>query len=108
MPGSIDEVDFVGQPIEGVIDCHRPGLDRDPALSLDLQVVQQLFLKLALSDGSRFQQQLVRERTLAVVDVGNDREVTNELRVHDTTIDDQKGYGEFTCPCWSLVNSVNP
>jgi hypothetical protein len=43
----------------------------------------QLLAKLALGDRSRLQQELVRERALAVVNMSDDREIADELGVEN-------------------------
>ena len=53
------------------------GLDRDAALALEVHVVEQLLLHLARRDGAGELEKAVGQRRLAVVDVGNDREVAD-------------------------------
>ena len=79
--GSVDQVQFVHLAVERVIDRHGPGLDGDPALALEIHVVEQLLAKLALGDRAGLEQQLVGQRALAVVDVGDDREITDILGI---------------------------
>ncbi len=74
----VDEVQDVGVPILGrVIHPHRLGLDGDAPLALQLHVVQELGLRLAFAQGASGFEQPVRQRRLAVVDVGDDAEVPN-------------------------------
>src|SRR5262249_10736453 len=61
---------------------NRLRLDRDPALSLELHRVEELLAHLALGDGTRELEDPVGERRLAVVDVRDDREVTNAVLLH--------------------------
>ena len=84
--GGVDQVQLVGLAVERVVDRHGAGLDRDPALALQVHVVEQLLAELALGDRPRLEQELVGQRALAVVDVGDDREVADELGVegHET------------------------
>ena len=70
--GSVDQVQFIHLAVERVIDRHGPGLDGDPTLALEIHVIEQLLAKLALRDRTGLQQQLVGQRALAVVDVGDD------------------------------------
>ena len=81
VPGRVDQVQLVDLAVERVIDRHGPGLDRDPALALQVHVVEQLLAKLALRDRPRLEQELVGQRALAVIDVSDDREIADELRV---------------------------
>ena len=86
--GGVDQVQLVDLAVERVIDRDRPGLDGDPALALQVHVVEQLLAKLALGDRPRLEQELVGQRALAVVDVGDDREIADELGIK----------GHATCP----------
>ena len=61
-------VGLVGEP-DGV------RLDRDPALALEVHRVEHLRLHLARLERARDLEETVGERGLAVVDVGDDREV---------------------------------
>jgi hypothetical protein len=56
---------------------HGAGLDGDAALALQVHVVEDLLLELALGDGAGAHEQPVGQGALAVVDVGDDREVPN-------------------------------
>ena len=53
------------------------GLDGDAALALQVHVVEDLVLELALGDGPGAHEQAVGQRALAVVNVGDDREIAN-------------------------------
>ena len=78
VPGRVDQVEDVGLAIVGVIgqpDGVR--LDRDPALALEVHRVEDLGLHLTLLERAGHLEEAVRERGLAVVDVGDDREVAN-------------------------------
>ena len=83
VPRRVDQVELVDLTVERVVDGHGPGLDRDSALALQIHIVEQLLAKLALGDGPRLQQELVGQRALAVIDVSDDREISNELRVEN-------------------------
>ena len=54
-------------------------LDRDPALALEIHVVEHLLVHLTHLDRAGLLQQTIGERRLAVIDVGDDREVTDTL-----------------------------
>src|SRR5206468_1607519 len=77
MAGRVDEIEhelFTAMVME---DGDGRGLDGDAALALQVHVVQDLVVELALGDGPGPHEQAVGEGALAVVDVGDDREVTN-------------------------------
>ena len=101
MAGRVDEVEFerrrlarffvtvqrlgdAGPHLLGrrVMDGDGSGLHRDAPVPLDIEIVEDLLLELTLGDRPRLEQQLVGERALAVVNVGDDREVTNKLGGH--------------------------
>ena len=82
---SINEVQFVDLTILIPVDRYRPCFDGDAAFTFDVQVIQDLCSKFALSNRAAFQQQLVCQSTLAMVDVSNDAEVANELGIHKCT-----------------------
>ena len=71
----VDQVELVALPV----DAHRLRLDRDPPLALEIHRVEQLLAHLALGNGVRELQNPIGERRLAVIDVGDDREVADRL-----------------------------
>ncbi len=74
----VDEVELVLLAVLGpVAHANRLGLDGDPALALQLHVVEELVLLLAVGDRPGLLEQPVGERGLAVIDVGDDREVSD-------------------------------
>src|SRR5205085_2704131 len=78
----VDEVQLVVLPVGGaVLEADGLGLDRDAALALELHLVEELVLLLAIGDRAAPLEQSVREGRLAVIDVGDDREVADVLRV---------------------------
>ena len=78
----VDQVEHVGLAVGMVIEhAHGGRLDRDAALALDVHGVQKLLLHVALGDGVGQLHHAVRERRFAVVDVRNDRKVTNEVGI---------------------------
>ncbi len=78
MTGCVNQVEVVAHTVLGlVVDAHRLGLDRDPALPLQLHRVEELCLHLALGDRPGPLQQPVGQRGLPVVDMGDDAEVAN-------------------------------
>ena len=78
MPRRVDQVELVPLPR----DAHRLGLDRDPALALEIHRVEQLLAHVAVGDGVGELEDPVGERRLAVVDVRDDREVADAALVH--------------------------
>src|SRR5204863_7511555 len=69
----VDQVQLVALPR----DPDRLRLDRDPALALELHRVEQLRPHVARGDGVGELEDAIGERRLAVVDVGDDREVAD-------------------------------
>ena len=56
--------------------------DGDAALALEVHRIEHLFVHLALRERPGHFEQAIGERGFAVVDVRDDAEVSNELRVH--------------------------
>ena len=75
----VDQVQLVGLAVARGLEEHadRLRLDRDPALALELHRVEQLRAHQSRIDGVGQLENPVSERRLAVVDVGNDREVAD-------------------------------
>jgi hypothetical protein len=81
----VDEVEEVRLAVVGlVVQAHGRGLDRDAALALELQRVEHLVPLLAFRHALGELQDAVGEGRLAVVDVGDDREVADLHRAHRT------------------------
>jgi hypothetical protein len=81
--GRVDEVELVLLAIvRGVRHPHRVQLDRDAALALEVEGVEHLGLHFALLEHAGFLDQAVRERGLAVIDVGDDAEVAYMVQIH--------------------------
>ena len=84
MTRRVGEVEFiVGAVFRHVFHGDRVGLDRDPALALEVHGVEKLLLSLALLDCSRGLKQTVGKSGLAVVNVGDDAEVARVLDGHE-------------------------
>ena len=85
--GRVDEVQLVGLAVARLVeDAHRLGLDRDPALALEVHRIEHLGAHRARVDGLRHLQDAIGERRLAVVDVRDDREIPDvRLIGHGTT-----------------------
>jgi hypothetical protein len=83
--GCVDQVELVGLTVaRPVDDAHRLGLDRDAALALEVHAVEQLLLHVAGGHRAGELEDAIGQRRLAVVDVGDDREVADVLEVHRT------------------------
>ena len=76
--GRVDQVQLVPLPEH----AHGLGLDRDPALALELHRVEQLLLHVAVGDRVGQLQDAIGQRRLAMVDVRDDREVADVCLVH--------------------------
>ena len=79
----VDEVEDVRLPISGLVgQAHRLGLDGDPSLLLQIHVVEQTVGALPLTNSLGQFQQPIGQRGLAVVDVGDDGKISDELGVY--------------------------
>ena len=82
MARSIDEVEMVELPIVGtVVDANRLALDGDAAFALNVHRVEHLLLHVALGNRFRHLEDAVGKRGFAVVDMGNDGEISNVARI---------------------------
>ena len=78
--GRVDEVEAVGQAVlRRVLEAHGAGLDRDALLALEVHRVEDLARHLPRIDRVGQLEQPVGERGLAVIDVGDDREVAQAV-----------------------------
>ena len=78
--GRVDEVEPVGLAVPGrVLEADGAGLDRDALLALEVHRVEDLARHLARVDRVGQLQQSVGQRRLAVIDVGDDREVAQAV-----------------------------
>ena len=110
VPGRVDQVQVVGLAVGGlVVDPHGLGLDGDPALALEVHRVEHLRHVRARIDRAGQLEDAVGERRLAVIDVGDDREVADAVhgrtgRVGSTARDrmgapaDTSGSPSSCCP----------
>ena len=74
----VDEVQLVFIAVAGAIEqADSVGLDGDAALALEVHGVEHLLRHLALGERARHLEQPVGQRGLAVVDVGDNREVAD-------------------------------
>ena len=87
VPGRVDQVQLVDLAVGGgVEDPHRLGLDRDAALALEVHRVEQLGPHRARVHGVGELEDPIGQRRLAMVDVGDDREVPDVLLVGQSTL----------------------
>ena len=83
VPGRVDEVqDVLLAVVRRVVQADRVGLDRDAALALEVHRVEDLRFHLARLQRAGDLEKAIGQRRLAVVDVRDDREVADVLRVH--------------------------
>ena len=75
MSRSVDQIEFIRLAFVLIIDGHSPGLDGNPTIPFDVEVIKDLFLELSFSDCTAFQKQLIGQSTLPVVDVGDNGKV---------------------------------
>jgi hypothetical protein len=66
----------------GVLHPHRLGLDRDPALALEVHRVEHLWTVVPRVHRAGDLEDAVGQRRLPMVDVGDDREVANAVLSH--------------------------
>src|SRR6478735_1337982 len=72
----VDEIEPIDETVaRGVLEADRPCLDGDPLLALEVHRIEDLAHHLAPFDRVGQLQEPVGERGLAVIDVGDDREV---------------------------------
>ena len=78
MTRGVDEVELVGLPIiGGIVDANSLAFDGDAAFALDVHAVKQLGLHIAIRHGAGHLQNAVGERGLAMVDMGDDAEISD-------------------------------
>jgi hypothetical protein len=77
MSGRIDQIQFVG--LFALFEFHgdRASFDRDPALSLQFQVIQHLFFHLSRGHSAGGFQQTIGQGAFPMVDVRDDAKVSN-------------------------------
>ena len=81
--GSVDEVQLVDFAIVGaIVEPNGVGFDGDAALAFQVHGIEDLLHHFALRKRAGDLQQAIRQRGLAVVDVRNDGEITDEFAIH--------------------------
>ena len=82
MARRVHQVDLIGLAIVcGIIQPYGLGLDGDTALALDIHAIEHLLLHLPVGEAAAELDQSIRQRGLAVVDMGDDREVPDMAEV---------------------------
>ena len=83
MPGSVDKVELVLPAIRGAVGhADRVQLDRNPALALQFVGVEHLVAHPPPVHGGRGFEKPVSQSGLAVIDVGDDAEIANQVGPH--------------------------
>ena len=78
MTRGVDEVELVRLAIiGGIVDANGLAFDGDAAFALDVHAVKQLGLHIAMRHGAGHLQNAVGERGLAMVDMGDDAEISD-------------------------------
>ena len=78
MPGAVDQIHFVGQPIRGgIFHTHRLGLDGDTFFALEVHAVEQLIAAVTPRHCTRDFEEPIRERGFAMIDVSDNTEISN-------------------------------
>ena len=78
MAWCVDQVQQVVISIRGlVLEGNRVALDRDSPFSLDIHGIEHLFMELTLRNAITGLNQSVGKRRLAMIDVGNNAEISN-------------------------------
>ena len=107
--GGVDEVQGVGLAVVGSVeDLHGAGLDGDAALLFQLHVIQQLVGHLALRHGVTLLQQAVSQRGFAVVNMGDDGEITNLTLVKHTFCQSSMWWFARSSALWSTWAALCP
>ena len=81
VPGGVDEVELILDAVlRGVGEPNGLRLDRDPALALELHLVEELVLFLAVTERADKLEDPIGEGALAVIDMRDDREVADATK----------------------------
>ena len=78
MAGGIDQVKLIPFVFKRVINGNRMHTDSNSPLALQIHTIEQLGTEIALSDRPGFQQELIGQRALAVVDMGDDGKIPDQ------------------------------
>ena len=78
MPRRVHQVQHIGFAVlRRIGQAHGLGLDGDAALFLDVHRVEHLFLHLTVGQAAAMLDEAVGQRRLAMVDMGDDREIAD-------------------------------
>ena len=81
VPRRIDQIQRVFFPFIRILHLDSVALDGDTPFAFQIHIVQHLVLHIAALDRLRVFQKAVGQRTLAVVDMGNDTKVSDILHI---------------------------
>ena len=81
VPRRIDQIQRVFFPFIRILHLDSVALDGDASFAFQIHIVQHLVLHIAALDRLRVLQKAVGQRTLAVVDMGNDTKVSDILHI---------------------------
>ncbi len=83
VPRRIDQVQLIHLPVVGaIVEANGVGFDGDAALAFEIHRVEDLLHHFPLGEGACHLEQTVGQGGLAVVDVRDDREITDEFAIH--------------------------
>ena len=77
----VHQVELVGDAVLGPLEPDGLRLDGDPALALDIHIVEHLRAHLTFGEATGRLDQAVGERRLPMVDMGNNTEISDEIQV---------------------------
>ena len=103
----VDQVEVVGLPVARLVgERGRLRLDRDAALALEVHRVQHLLAHLARREAAAALDEPVGQRRFAVVDVGDDGKVADQLHVlrPSRLAAKQRGTGKVPPPARIMLN----
>ena len=82
MSGSIDKVQLVDRPVTSfVVKSDTLGLDGYSTFTLDIHGIEHLLIHLPVRKPTAVLYETVSQRGLTVINVGNDRKISNVLQV---------------------------
>ncbi len=75
----IDQIELVGNSINRMREADSLRLDRDTALALEFELIEELVLPLPLRERSRHLKDSICKCRFSVIYVGNDAEIANKF-----------------------------
>ena len=89
--GRVDQIELVGAAVpRGVLERRGLRLDRDAALALDVHRVEHLRFHLAIGEAAATLDQAIGKRRLAMVDVGDDREIADLIHAFASVVGEHR------------------